>query len=350
MLKDRAAGALLGGLIGDALGLGCHWYYDLEELRRDHGDWIGGYTTPKAGRYHAGMKAGQLSQSGLIALILLRSVVENREYDENDFTKRLEKELFPHLDGTAQSGPGGYTNQSIREAYARIKSGSPWSKAAGEVDTTEAAERAVVLAIRYAKEPRMSAATVSSNVRLTHANDLVVALSTAFTSVVSLLVSGEKFDGHLTDKLMALVSKGSLPFQDRPVPQKPGDFDLSLPGVFPTPDTLMMPAWIHMAAHDPGVKIEPASKAALVYGLPCAIYYQIPAAYYLACRFPNDFEAAVLHAINGGGQNMSRAFLTGTLVGAQVGLSGIPKHFIEGLENSKELIDLAHQLAELADS
>ncbi|MEO6823693.1 MAG: ADP-ribosylglycohydrolase family protein [Nitrosospira sp.] len=54
--------------------------------------------------------------------------------------------------------------------------------------------------------------------------------------------------------------------------------------------------------------------------MPCAIYHQLPAAYYLAARFTNDFEFVVLHAINGGGQNMSRAMLTGALVGAQVGI------------------------------
>ena len=34
-VQDRAEGALLGAWIGDALGLGPHWYYNLEELRRD---------------------------------------------------------------------------------------------------------------------------------------------------------------------------------------------------------------------------------------------------------------------------------------------------------------------------
>lgn len=34
-LQERAAGAIMGAFIGDALGLGPHWYYDLAELRRD---------------------------------------------------------------------------------------------------------------------------------------------------------------------------------------------------------------------------------------------------------------------------------------------------------------------------
>src|SRR5690349_5112585 len=94
-LADRSAGAVMGALIGDALGLGPHWYYDLTEQRRDYGEWITGYTDPKPNRYHGGMKAGQNSQAGIIATMLLRSVVEMGGYDEDDFCRRLDKDLFP---------------------------------------------------------------------------------------------------------------------------------------------------------------------------------------------------------------------------------------------------------------
>ena len=52
----------------------------------------------------------------------------------------------------------------------------------------------------------------------------------------------------------------------------------------------------------------------------------------------------MLHALNGGGQNQARAMLTGALVGAQVGLSGIPKRFLDGLENAPALTVLASEL------
>ena len=61
--EDRAAGALMGALIGDALGVGPHWYYNLHELRAAYGPWISDYTPPNPGRYHAGLKAGQSSQA-----------------------------------------------------------------------------------------------------------------------------------------------------------------------------------------------------------------------------------------------------------------------------------------------
>lgn len=353
MIQDRAAGAVMGALIGDALGLGCHWYYNLDELRRDYGAWIDGYTTPKPDRYHAGMQAGQLSQTGLILVMLLRSVVEHGEYREDDFTRRLDQELFPLLDGTPACGPGGYTNQSIREAYRRrVEQHKTWQETGGHADTTESAERAIVLAARYAKQPRRVAETVSANCRLTQGDEAIIAMSTAYNCVLSLLVGGEPLIPALSDKLMQRVQSGELPFhavtKDGSVAPQRGDPDPPRAGRFASPDALLTPHYAALAAADPDIRIEPAWKVSIVYGMPCAIYHQLPAAYYLAARFADDFESAVLHALNGGGQNMSRAMLTGALVGAQVGLGGIPQRFIDGLENGRELRSLAVQLGELA--
>lgn len=342
----------MGALIGDALGLGPHWYYDIDEMRRDYGDWITGYTDPKPHRYHAGLKAGQLSQAGIILVMLLRSVVEKGGYVEEDFCRRLDEELFPKLDGTPMHGPGGYTSQSIRETWRRrVVKKKPWSEAGSHADTTEAAERALVLAALYARTPAKVAQTVSANCILTQSDEAIVAMTTAYCCVLAQLVAGEKLDPQLSDKLMELVKKGELPFHavttDKLLPPKPSE-EPPRAGRFSSPDALLTPSYIAEAAQDPGIRIEPAWKVSIVYGMPCAIYHQLPAAYYLAARFPDDFEQAVLNAVNGGGQNQARAILTGALAGAQVGLSGIPQRFLDGLENAAELTALARQLGKHA--
>jgi ADP-ribosylglycohydrolase len=344
----------MGALIGDALGLGPHWYYDLAEMRREYGNWITDYTDPKPDRYHGGLRAGQLSQAGIILTMLLRSVVENGAYDEADFCARLDNELFPKLDGTPRHGPGGYTSQSIREAWRRrVEQKQSWDATGGHADTTEAAERALVLAARYARAPAKVATAVSSNCRLTQADEAIVAMTTAYCCVLALLVSGETLDAYLSDKLMDLVKAGALPFHavtsDKLRPPNPGDPDPPRAGRFSSPDALLTPSYMAEAAFDPGIKIEPAWKVSVVYGMPCAIYHQLPAAYYLAARFHDNFEEAVLHALNGGGQNQARCILTGALVGAQVGLPAIPKRLLDPLENSSELIELASRLGELAE-
>jgi len=350
-IKDRAAGAIMGAFIGDALGLGPHWYYDLDELRRDFGDWITGYTDPKPGRYHAGLKAGQLSQAGFILALTLRSLVDRDGYDEQDFCRRMDEELFPLLDGTPACGPGGYTSQSIREAWRRrVQQQLPWGRTGGHADTSEALERALAIAVRYALQPRELAKYVSGNTILTQTDDTVVSMTVACCAVLGLLVQGHPLDVGISTKLMRLVTSGDLPFhavtRAEFQPPQPGDPDPPRAGRFASPDALLTPSYMASAAADPGIRIEPAWKASLVYGMPCAIYHLLPAAYYLGSRFRDDFESAVLHAVNGGGQNQARAIITGALVGAQVGLSAIPQRFLDGLENGAALANAATNLAE----
>ena len=148
---------------------------------------------------------------------------------------------------------------------------------------------------------------------------------------------------------MQLVHEGVLPFHavtsDNLQPPRPGEPEPSRAGRFASPDALLTPSYMAAAAVDPDIRIEPAWKVAIVYGMPCAIYHQLPAAYYLAARFHDDFESALLHAVNGGGQNLARAILTGALVGAQVGLARIPQRLVDGLEDAAALRALAEELA-----
>ncbi len=348
--NERAAGAILGACIGDALALGPHWYYDLEELRRDYGPWVSGYTDPKPGRYHAGLTAGQLSQAGEILKLTLRSLVECGEYDEADFCRRMDEELLPQLDGTPLNGPGGYTSQSIRELWRRrVQQKLPWGQTGGHADDTEAIERTLALAVRYARDPAKLAEVVASNTTLTQIDETVISMTVAYAAVLGMLVQGHILNEHLSGKLMRLVNKGTLPFHhitnDNLQPPAPGDPDPPRAGKFASPDALLTPSYMAAAAHDPEIRIEPAWKVSIVYGMPCAIYHQLPAVYYLAARFRDNFESAVLHAVNGGGQNMARAMLTGALVGAQVGVSGIPQRFIDGLKDGEELCRLARELS-----
>jgi len=348
--QDRAAGAVMGAFIGDALGLGPHWYYDLDELRRDYGDWIDGYTDPRPGRYHDGLRAGQLSQAGLILSLTVRSLVECGGYEEIDFGRKMDREILDRIDGRPHGGPGGYTSQSIREAWRRrVEEKRPWGQTGGHADTTEAIERTLAIAVRYARQPARLAAAVTENTVLTQTDETVVAMTVAFAAVLGLMVRGHPLDAALSGKLMAQVKAGELPFHtvtgDNLGPPPPAAPETPRVGNFASPDALLTPSYMARAAADPEIRIEPAWKVSLVYGMPCAIYHQLPAAYYLAARFDRDFETAVLQAVNGGGQNQARAILVGALAGARAGLAAIPQRFIDGLEDAGELLRLAKALS-----
>ncbi len=266
MIQDRAAGAVMGALIGDALGLGCHWYYDLDELHRDYGAWITGYTTPRPDRYHGGMQAGQLSQTGLILVMLLRSVVAHGEYSEDDFTRRLDEELFPLLDGTPVYGPGGYTNQSMREAWRRrVKQHMSWQETGGP----RGHHRVGRTRHRAGGALRKTAATTSpnpwlSNCRLTQGDEAIVAMTTAYNCVLSQSGCRREADaGHFGQAHATGPQRGTaVPHRDEK------QFLRSQVAATRTrharavlvPDALLTPHYAALAALDPDIQIEPAWK------------------------------------------------------------------------------------------
>jgi ADP-ribosylglycohydrolase len=113
-------------------------------------------------------------------------------------------------------------------------------------------------------------------------------------------------------------------------------------------DSIGQATRIYEAAHNPAIVIEPASAACQLFGLSCLLGFVLPAAYYMVSRYEDDFEMAVLSAINGGGNNMARAALTGALSGAIIGFSGIPKRLVEGLTDHERILRLADEVAEAA--
>ncbi|MGI9485777.1 MAG: ADP-ribosylglycohydrolase family protein [Geminicoccaceae bacterium] len=348
--QKRIAGALMGAFIGEALGVGPHWFYDLKELQKHYGNWIDDYTHPMPGRYHDGLKPGDLSQSGLILALTIDSLLQSKGYDEDDFRQRFEDEIFARIDGAPMSGPGGYTSQSVREAFLRWRAkGRDWTGIAGPADSTEALERTIAIGAFYASDLKAMAAAVDQNARLLQYDATVRSMTVAFNAVLALLIQGKRLDGNLSGDLMSSAKSGDLPFYvlttGNLAPPNSGEADPLRAEIFTSPDALLSPSYMARAAIDPTVQIEPAWKVSLVYGMPCAIYHMLPAAYYLAARFGDDFESGVLHALNGGGQNQIRAMLTGTLIGAQLGIDGIPERFIEGLTDEEALLSKVIELA-----
>ncbi len=351
---DRARGALMGAFIGEALGVGPHWYYDLDELHKEYGTWIDDYTEPKPDRYHHGVEAGELSQQGWIIQEMAKYLIRNKGYDEASFCTMMDEIILPQVSSEPMGGRGGYTSQVMRHLYeSRIEKGLPWSQVAGIGDTTESLERNIPTAIYYAKDMKNLCASITQNTALAQSDNVTGSLSVAFNVVLATLINGEALNGDISKKLMDKVHSGELPFHavtlnDLEAP-KIGEKAKSNVGLFASPDALLSPGYMARAANDSDIIIEPAWKASIVYGMPCAIYHMLPTAYYLAARFKDDFESGVLHAINGGGQNQVRAMLTGALIGAQVGLSKIPQRFIEGLKDHEELLKISEQLVAKED-
>ena len=337
-IEDRAAGAIMGAMIGDALGLGCHWYYDLDQLKKEHGDWITDYTTAKPSRYHYGCKAGDVSQSGQLYQFLMETLNDKGEYNEEDFCSRFD-DLLSTLDGTSQGGR--YTQKDVCDVYRnRIKMKKPW-KESGSLfgDTTDSCVRAVALAARYHNDLPTLVKKIGSNTTLQYQDQQIHLHSIAFGLTVACLISGMDYS-KISSHLMNLYAEGKIPFSSAMALGSVSEENT------PEPDSLLWSEFAAKAVANPNLLVKPARDAPQMYGLACAFYMVLPGAYYLAARFPDNFETAVLTAVNSGGQNLARASLTGGLVGAMTGLSSFPDQFIKGLTDGDKWVALAKKIAQ----
>ena len=67
-------------------------------------------------------------------------------------------------------------------------------------------------------------------------------------------------------------------------------------------------------------------------------------AVYCALKYPNDFDKAMIAAVNHSGDSDSTGAIAGNILGAYLGLSGIPKKYIDNLELVDVLTELADDL------
>jgi ADP-ribosyl-[dinitrogen reductase] hydrolase len=214
------------------------------------------------------------------------------------------------------------------------------------------------LAAYFAGNPGQAAKHAFSNIQLTHHNPMIVGQTLAFEMTLSALINGTSLP-KVTSTLYKWRREGKLPF---PLGElKRQRVDTRPRWTFPVTwtelaaeehdfaDSIDQASRTYEVAHNPAITIEPASAACQLFGLSCLFGFMLPAAYYLVSRYEDNFEMAVLSAINGGGNNMARAALTGAMSGAIVGFSGIPKRFVDGLIDHEKLVGLADEVANAAE-
>jgi ADP-ribosyl-[dinitrogen reductase] hydrolase len=374
--EDRIIGSLMGYLIGDALGVGCHWYYHFEHLWEDFGDWIDDYHDPIPNnaqirppfnmangqiikfRYNQGVRAGFNSQSGQLGQLMMEQLVQNIKSTPNNSDKGFvrqeykasiekfwEQEILPNANfygetkdelgqmarissrrkGRLSGMNGRFTDTIIRGKfdiwYNGGKKNGNWSEHKQKIndsDTSEIAQLGITLAAIY-RDPEVLIKKSHELASMWFTDSSFISQTVAYIMAVQALINGTPladFKYTIVETLENSIGKEIQGYDDVRTLFIPLDM-MKKPQLYELPDDRFY---------------------SVLYGHDCLISHLIPCALLYAFKYCNDFETGILMAINGGGNNMARAALTGGLLGAMTGIQGIPKRFIKKLANEKRFI------------
>lgn len=315
--EARKRGCLLGAFLGDALAMPVHWYYDRAALARDYGRvndlvapksphadsilWRSSYAAPNAKgeilhdqakywgqrgvHYHQLLRAGENTLNMQLALELLASLRECGRYDRDDYLRRYIE--FMTVPGRHRDT---YIEECHRNFFTRYARGKKPEDCGGEDIHIGGLAHVPILAVWYANDERAALEAVRDHVRVTHRGELVETAARDLTKMLVATINGED--------LRASIEK----FGNGWVGRK------------------KLEAWSAQSDEEViGPVLSPA----------CYLEDSFPASLFLAWKYADNLEAALVANTNLGGDNCHRGIVVGALVGA--GGAPVPERWEHGL-------------------
>jgi ADP-ribosylglycohydrolase len=318
--KSRAV--LYGLCIGDALAMPVHWYYNRHALNEDYGKvtdyleprnphpdsilWRSRYTAPNSkgeilhdqsqywGRrnihYHQFLMAGENTLNVKLCRLLIESINHLSTYDADDFLER-----YVAFMTTPGSHNDTYIEECHRNFFANYARGLPARRCGVNEKHIGGIVGVIPIAAFYVRQPDRARRTALEHLALTHPG---VKMETAAKLVIDLLL--KLFNGvPLKSAILEEIETQSNPLLGHPFVK-----------LLDEPDDRV---------------IGPRFSAA------CYVEDSIPAVVYLALKYHDDPETALIVNTNLGGDNAARGSVLGALLGAAHGLEELPDRWIEGL-------------------
>jgi ADP-ribosylglycohydrolase len=316
VLEDRCAGMITGAYVGDALAMPAHWYYDRGALQRDYGI-IRSYLAPKrlhpdsilwrssytplnergdilreqaqywgqpGMHYHPFLRAGENTLNLQLVRVLDESLTAKGGYDLDDYLERyIDFMLTPgkHRDT--------YAEEYHRHFFTQFARGSKPRRCGGADVHIGGLAGVGLLCARLGQE---APAAVKDHVGFSHGDEEVLDAAKTLTRMLLALMLGEPLRE-------TILHHGSRWFSERKAALWSKE-----------PDLVVI-----------GRHVSPA----------CYIRESFPASLYLAWKYADDFQAAVVANTMVGGDNCHRGAVVGALVGAACGFERLPQALREGL-------------------
>ncbi|MCS7144163.1 MAG: ADP-ribosylglycohydrolase family protein [Archaeoglobaceae archaeon] len=297
-MVEKFEGCILGLAIGDALGM------PAEEMSRDKIKEIFGEIREFIPSPYGDLKAGQWTDDTEQMILLAESILETVYFNPSNFAEKLKNW---YLGGGRRVGP------TTRIAVINLLRGATWQDSGIISDTCGSAMRVAPIGLVYHFNLNLveNYAEISSSI--THKGSTAIGGAIAVAIAIACKVL-DFSDEEMLEEVVKRVEK-----QDQLLADK-----------------------IRFAYE---IRDRELDYAVEKLGNSISALDAVPMSFY--CVFSSkDFERAVIKSANCGGDTDSISAITGAIKGAE-GVDNIPNRFIEGLEDSDFLIELANRLYEL---
>lgn len=299
-MLDRAKGCLIGLAIGDALGAPVEF--------SDMGTFKPVTNYQDGGPFN--LKAGQWTDDTSQALCLADSILSDKEFSQEDFINRMVNwKQYGHNSSTGECFDIGTGTANALWHYESTGKVPLNANSGGNGNIM----RLAPVAIAYHRDTDKVQEIARLSSLTTHGHISALTCANLLGLMLRNYITGDHVEGDFL-----------LPRRTEDDPRDP----------FMCSDTLYKLSSAATSGESEWHNISGFSTDTL-----CAAMY---------CFFNTEsFKECVLTAVNLGGDTDSVGAVAGQIAGAYYGLSGIPRKFIDGLQDSDRFLTLAEQLFNL---
>lgn len=271
--------------------------------------------------YHRGMSAGENTLNALVARLLVRSIVEEGAYSPPSFLQSYV---------TFMTTPGSH-NDTYAESYHRIffanwARGVPPERCSGDDGHNIASAGGLVLLPPAAIAASLQAAGANKG----HDESIAAGVEAAVQQMY-LTHRSQELEGYVRVYARCCLEV----MYGRPLREAMEEAARSV-------------GFANIAKLAGKGTDDRAVIGAGVFSSACYIQHSLPSLFYLAYKYADDPEAALIANTNVGGENCHRGAALGALMGLAHGQKGWPQRWINGLHDREPIAREAEGFGEVA--
>lgn len=316
-ILDRAYGALVGGAIGDAMGMPAS-FLTREQMKNTYG-YIEDFLKPDEGvqKYHASLEAGDITDDTMESVIVSKVLIENNGFSEDAFNSAMKKWAIEQkmLESTV-IGP------STRRYLTALIEGKDPKETSGKGNTNGSAMRAAPIGVKYYNDIDKCIEAAAASSLPSHGSKPAVAAACAVAASVAAGVKG----GYSPIEVLEIAADAAR------YGEKKG-FDITAPSVSKRIKLIETIVDNCGECHINDILDEIAG----VFGASMFAYESVPVALAVFYAVNGNARDGILGAVNTGDDADTNGSICGNICGAYSGAAVLPEAWKERVQKTSSI-------------